>query len=145
MNTFLPYPEFDRSAACLDMKRLGKQRVEVLQLLQALLGITEGWKNHPAALMWKGHENSLNQYGCMICREWHDVRKFKDTVREKIEKLWIPGQLAVPPSWVGNPDFHAAHRSNLLRKDAVWYGQFGWTEPATLPYVWPVKKNSLDS
>ena len=33
MQTFLPYADFAQSAKVLDMKRLGKQRVEVLQLL----------------------------------------------------------------------------------------------------------------
>jgi hypothetical protein len=42
------------------------------------------------------------------------------------------------PPWWGDPAFHASHRSNLLRKDPVWYGQFGWAEPPDLPYVWPV-------
>ena len=28
MQTFLPYPDFKQSAACLDYSRLGKQRVE---------------------------------------------------------------------------------------------------------------------
>jgi hypothetical protein len=36
MQTFLPYPNFAQSAACLDNKRLGKQRVEVLKILNAL-------------------------------------------------------------------------------------------------------------
>ena len=34
MQTFLPYPDFARSAAVLDRQRLGKQRVEVLQILK---------------------------------------------------------------------------------------------------------------
>lgn len=36
MNTFLPYPSFKDSAKCLDNKRLGKQRVECLQILRTL-------------------------------------------------------------------------------------------------------------
>jgi hypothetical protein len=51
-----------------------------------------------------------------------------------------PNQYLDPP-WLGNPYFHAAHRSNLLRKDAEkgwgWYCNFGWEEPDDLPYVWP--------
>ncbi|WP_407659745.1 pyrimidine dimer DNA glycosylase/endonuclease V, partial [Kineococcus indalonis] len=35
MQTFLPYPGFARSAAVLDAPRLGKQRVETLQVLRA--------------------------------------------------------------------------------------------------------------
>ena len=36
MQTFLPYPDFQLSAECLDYKRLGKQRLEAFQLLVAL-------------------------------------------------------------------------------------------------------------
>ena len=36
MQTFLPYPAFDLSAQVLDRQRLGKQRVETLQVLKAL-------------------------------------------------------------------------------------------------------------
>jgi len=42
------------------------------------------------------------------------------------------------PLWLGNEELHASHRSNLLRKAPLWYGQFGWTEPDDLPYIWPV-------
>lgn len=38
MQTFLPYPNFIGSAKVLDSRRLGKQRVENLQIMQALLG-----------------------------------------------------------------------------------------------------------
>ena len=33
MQTFLPFPDFQQSAAVLDRVRLGKQRVEALQIL----------------------------------------------------------------------------------------------------------------
>lgn len=122
------------------MRRLGKQRVECLQLLNALYGFTKGWSNHPAALMWKGHERSLVFYALAICQEWKR-RGYKDTCADKIiefSKQHISSSdLGAPPSWLGNDSFHAAHRSNLLRKDAGWYGQFGWAEPNDLPYFWP--------
>jgi hypothetical protein len=38
LQTFLPYPDFAESAAVLDRMRLGKQRVETLQIAQALWG-----------------------------------------------------------------------------------------------------------
>ena len=64
MQTFLPYDNFNLSLEVLDYRRLGKQRVESFQLLNALLGRTEskGWINHPIAKMWKGYENSLKLY-----------------------------------------------------------------------------------
>jgi hypothetical protein len=42
------------------------------------------------------------------------------------------------PDWFGNKEFHASHRSNLLRKDPEFYGKYGWTEPHDLPYIWPL-------
>lgn len=137
MNTFLPYPDFVTSARCLDNRRLGKQRVEVLQLLRALIYGAGGWRNHPAARMWRGHEGALALYGMDCCMEW--VRRgYRDTCFGKIDAMFPDGFAAPLPPWFGREDFHAAHRSNLLRKDPVWYGQWGWSEPNDLSYVWPV-------
>ena len=51
VQTFLPYPDFERSARTLDPKRLGKQRVETIQVVRALTRPGYGWANHPAVLM----------------------------------------------------------------------------------------------
>lgn len=140
MQTFLPYDDFAESARVLDRQRLGKQRVEVLQLLGALLNDGKaGWANHPAARMWRGHEGLLAYYGIVICNEWIS-RGYRDTCRGKISAFEPLCSIRTfdPPPWLGDEAFHASHRSNLLRKDAEWYGQFGWQEPDDLPYVWPV-------
>jgi hypothetical protein len=131
MQTFLPYPSFEDSVRCLDYRRLGKQRVEAMQLLNALRGKTDGWVNHPACKMWRGHEAALAVYMNYCIDEW-TRRGYKNTMKHQ--------QLGccLVPSWVGREDFHASHRSNLLRKDKEWYSQFGWTEPDNLPYVWPI-------
>ena len=52
MQTFLPYKSFVKSAQCLDNKRLGKQRVEAMQILKSIYIEDYGWKNHPATKMW---------------------------------------------------------------------------------------------
>lgn len=135
MNTFLPFPDFAKSAACLDTKRLGKQRLEVLQLLSALHGETIGWRNHPAARMWRGYEYALVQYGVAVCVEWVN-RGYNDTLRFKIALYSDAPKTGMPP-WFGDEQFHASHRSNLKRKDHVHYAAFD--EPADLPYIWPVK------
>ena len=132
MQTFLPYPDFKQSAKCLDNKRLGKQRVEAFQILKALNNQSSGWRNHPAVLMWKDFETTLSMYmDCMI-KEWIN-RGFNNTMKlsDKHTKLF--------PMWLGLEEFHAAHRSNLLRKDPIYYSQWGWTEPDNLPYFWPTK------
>jgi len=136
MQTFLPYSDFAQSAACLDNKRLGKQRVECLQILNALTNPNYGWQNHPAVKMWRGYETGLHNYGAIVCKEW--IRRgFKDTCLGKIEQLGYDRGGLTPP-WLGSETFHASHRSNLLRKDPVWYGKFGWTESHDLPYIWPL-------
>jgi len=126
MNTFLPYPDFALSARCLDRARLGKQRIEVLQLLRGQ------WPNHPASRMWRGYEVALCHYGWAICDEWLE-RGYKDTVRQQ---LHVEGSY-VAPWWLGDPEFHASHRSNLLRKSLLHYSSYGWEESPFLPYVWP--------
>ena len=119
------------------MRRLGKQRVETLQILNALSNPSYGWGNHPAVRMWRGHDASLVQYGLAICQEWLR-RGYRDTCAEKIA-AFAPSEdpFSRPPTWLGDEAFHASHRSNLLRKDFDHYKQFLWTEPTDLPYIWP--------
>lgn len=132
MQTFLPYPSFVKSFKCLDFRRLGKQRVESKQILDALAGRSKGWRNHPATKMWSGHENALKLYHNLCIKEWvargyvNNMPLF-DLKRKKI----------VEPCWLGDEAFHAAHRSNLLRKAPEYYEQFGWSETDDLPYIWP--------
>ena len=59
MQTFLPFADFARSAAALDTVRLGKQRVETLQVMRALTVPDYGWRHHPVVKMWRGHRPAL--------------------------------------------------------------------------------------
>lgn len=136
MQTFLPYVSFIDSARCLDRQRLGKQRVEAKQILQAIqYGPGAGWYNHPACRMWRGHESALALYGAAVCKEWIG-RGYKDNLfpffLERIQENVI-----LPP-WLGQDTFHASHQSNLLRKLPTHYARFCWDVPNDLPYVWPV-------
>jgi hypothetical protein len=148
MQTFLPYKDYTKTAKCLDMKRLGKQRVECLQIMKALCFDSYGWKNHPAVKMWVGYETGLLRYSNKICDEWV-ARGYKDTCKDKIEAIyssWIAKKLAKnedinleDPDWLGNTTLHDSHKSSLLRKKYEWYIQFGWDIPIDLPYYWPVE------
>lgn len=73
MQTFLPCPGFTDSARVLDVKRLGKQRVETKQVLRALTVRGYGWRHHPAAAMWAGYEEALVRYGLEVCAVWCDL------------------------------------------------------------------------
>ena len=70
MQTFLPYPDFAASARVLDQARLGKQRVETLQALRALVIPDYGWRQHPAIRMWMGYVPALTVYGLAMVSEW---------------------------------------------------------------------------
>ena len=66
MQTFLPYANFKESASVLDWRRLGKQRVEGMQIINAISGVPrkdgkpyKGWTNHPCSIMWKPYLNAL--------------------------------------------------------------------------------------
>ena len=133
MQTFLPYPDLRDSVACLDNKRLGKQRVEAMQILNVLEGRRQGWKNHPAVKMWTGHTAALHLYKDLCINEWVS-RGFNNTMLRTATTIDLEPNL---PNWWGG-DIHATHRSNLLRKDADHYGQFSGAEPNDLPYHWPI-------
>ena len=83
MQTFLPVAEFAESARLLDSPRLGKQRVETLQILRAIELPDYGWANHPAVLMWRGRTPALVAYGLAMARIWRE-RGFADTTEPQI-------------------------------------------------------------
>ena len=152
MQTFMPYPDFDSSARALDPRRLGKQRVEAMQILNALTLPGRGWQRHPAVLMWKGYEEALVRYSLDVCRVWCELG-FADTCADKVtealrDRLGIDhvrtqAELAAAgglPPWLGDEALHRSHRSSLLRKDAEHYRPLFGDVPDDLEYVWPVRK-----
>lgn len=140
MQTFLPYPDFVETARCLDDQRLGKQRVECLQILKTIINGEGSWFNHPAVQMWIPYRFALYYYGNMCCKEWRD-RGYGDTCGQKMFDLLVKsgnakGPFVMPP-WIGEPKFHDSHKSNLLQKDYDFYKQYAWDVPIDLTYYWP--------
>lgn len=133
MQTFLPHPSFEQSLACLDFRRLNKQRLEALQIYKIITGISPNsrWRNHPAVRMWRGSSESLALYYNLCIEEWVQRGYVNNMI-----KIEIPHRIKYP-IWFGRYDFHASHRSNLLRKNPEFYSRYGWIEPDTLPYIWP--------
>ena len=136
MQTFLPYPNIEKSLKVLDSKRIGKQRVEAFQILNILTKRTQtkGWRNHPVVKMWEGHTNALKLYFNKSLEEWIS-RGYKNNMKPEI----IRGKI-IFPKWFGNRKFHSSHKSNLLRKDKKYYSKFKWKESPDLPYIWPKNK-----
>ncbi|MFD5877097.1 MSMEG_6728 family protein [Streptomyces sp. NPDC060322] len=149
MQTFLPYADFRRSALALDPRRLGKQRVEAIQVLRGLTVPGHGWRHHPAVRMWTGYEEALVRYGLDVCAVWSAEGRAdtcaatlredlaaslgRTTVRTAAE-LAAEGEL---PPWLGDEAFHRSHRSALVRKDPDHYRPLFPDASPDEPYVWP--------
>ena len=155
MQTFLPYVGFEASARALDLKRLGKQRVEVIQIVRALTVPGYAWKTHPAVLMWQGYEEAIGRYGLAMCDVWVE-RGFGDTCAATIvddlstygispirseEELREAG--ALPPWLVDGDPVLESHRSALVRKDPELYGPLFPEADPEVAYVWPVRSASV--
>lgn len=162
MNTFLTYPNIQQTARSLDSKRLGKQRLETLQLLNTMVGCKlvaekginltdwrkvklsglskgereivkkrrlalarkksslklKGWVNHPARLVWVGHEKALARYGLIICKEW-ERRGYVENIAPHIAVLSSHFPDTGWPDWVFDPNAHLLMRQSLRFKEVV--------------------------
>lgn len=139
MQTFIPYEDIDQSVKCLDDKRLGKQRIEAIQIARALLGLSNGWINHPAVKMWKGYESFLiHVYLRKVMDEW-TRREFKNIKCEAhYQQLKLLVQYnPIKPYWI-NREFCLRHQSNLLRKKYEYYKNY-FSVKDNLEYIWPIQ------
>ena len=144
MQTFVPEISFANSVRVLDRQRLGKQRVETLQIMKALAGLSKGWVNHPATRMWRGYESALLDYQMYTVREWK-ARGYKDTCWEKTCAVYSEHFGSIPdlstvriPHWVGDNRVHDSHKSALVFKDPVWYSVIYPFVKGEYNYYWPV-------
>ena len=155
MQTFTPYSDFEASLRALDVRRLGKQRVEVIQIVRALTVPGYAWSSHPAVLMWQGYEEALGRYGLIACDIWID-QGFADscaaTITEDLRRAGVSGirpyaELAAAgalPGWLFDDALLLSHRSALVRKDPDHYRPlFGDEVPPDLPYLWPVRSPAV--
>ena len=150
MQTFLPYPDFEKSVRVLDYRRLGKQRVETFQVLNILLDRTptKGWRNHPAAKMWEGHEDWLFLYNEAIVKEII-MRGYKNSTRDTFDQIYQENFLMLEsdePWWLGHEKLHYSHKGRLYEKDPdkyyfyhefADYRELGYTCCESCSYYWP--------
>jgi hypothetical protein len=146
MQTFVPFADIKKCAEVLDLKRLGKQRSESKIILQTLAkkatapeSAKIGWKNHPAVLMWEGHEDFLRLYSISICTEWIS-RGCMDTTLSWFIEGFSWDYKPTPPLWWGDERVHESHRSKLLSKNLDHYGTYFSSTPSDLDYFWPITK-----
>lgn len=122
MQTFVPYDSFEKSFKVLDYKRLGKQRVEALQILNVLNNpeSSVGWRNHPAVLMWKGYEDCLRLYHDLCISEWTS-RGYRNNMKYFILDKMTDFSEIEYPWWFGNENMHRSHRARLIQKNRDFY------------------------
>lgn len=156
MNTFLPYQSFIHSAQSLDNKRLWKQVLECKQLLTILAkqhcyykthkirpdnlnywGFG-GWSNHPALIMWSKHPKALAWYAMACVGECkrRGIAKYTKVFGE-ISEIAANFSYNGLPRWIGQENFHLAHKSNLIRKLPEHYVPLFGNVPNDKEYIWP--------
>lgn len=148
MQTFLISSSFWQTAECLDKKRLGKQRVEGLQILKAIRDPNYGWQNHPAVNMWRECPVALFEYTYIICEYWREVRGYKDSIQNTLIKEFpllhqeMYHKPTQRPTWFLNKEIldkvTSSHRAALLAKNHKHYNQFKWSDLPKIDYFWPV-------
>jgi len=133
MQTFLPHSTFDSCARALDNKRLNKQILEGYQILNVNSGMSEtgGWRNHPAVLMWRGHEGSLLEYVRSMIME-AKLRGIGTEGNEKninllVSKIRYKLNYGAPDWMFDNLKLMrviTTHRFNLFKKDPLYYARY---------------------
>jgi len=135
MQTFITDTDVSKSMQSLDVKRLGKQRVEAKQIYLALTDPEYGWKSHPAVRMWAGYEQSLAEYALVCCHQWTYLG-YEDSLTD-----WFRARLGprsyVRPWWWWDARLILSHRSNLIRKNPTYYQHIWPNVPPDIEYFWP--------
>lgn len=115
MQVFVPYPSPIDVAKCLDPKRLRMQIIECNQILKAIHGESEAWKNHPVVKMYRPHIQFLAAYADTL---W----SFEQNCLYWIEGLSELADSYRPPFLTES--FCDQHKRRLYTKSPNLYPQF---------------------
>ena len=133
MQTFLPHSTFINCAKALDNKRLNKQILEGYQILNVNSGMskTGGWRNHPAVLMWKGHEGNLLTYIQDMITEAKlrgiNTEGNESNINSLVTKVGSRWNYEAPTWMFDNIKLMrviTTHRFNLFKKDPLYYARY---------------------
>lgn len=121
MQVFVPYSDVFRiveEMAC-DKRRYNKQIVECNQIIKAIKGETEAWKNHPICWQYKHHVKWLEWYKLVF-----EVFREKGYKLSKDEKAILV--LAQPklPIFLNVESYLNSHKRRLYQKSPEFYPQF---------------------
>jgi len=144
MQTFLPYPSYERSADALDPRRLNKQILECVQITKALVGETTSWSNHCVTRMWREAPKGVVLFGLACCKEYRKRPQTRGHHKSEVELVRLlsvcerNGMTENYPRWFNRHKIHEAYKKHLASKDRYYIDLFG-VEPE--PGYWGVDKD----
>lgn len=115
MQVFVPYPSPIDVAKCLDSSRLRKQVLESDQILNAISGQSNAWKNHPITKMYSKHGLWLANYRQCLYLFLHGNTKTAEYFSEDADDIR-------PPFLTDS--FCDQHKRRLYTKAPDLYPQF---------------------
>ena len=132
MQVFHPYKSALKSIQCLDNSRMGKQRLECIQILLANNNIDTEWEvpksvpPHKNVVLWKNYSGYLFYYLGILLNEWED-RGMKNFVcrgmYEKLRNIYGLQENTKRPRFIDNK-FIQTQRLSLLNKKMEHYYKF---------------------
>lgn len=134
MQVFVPFYDIYMTASCLDRRRLWKQVLEAKQIIMAIDGISEAWKNHPVTKMYTPYLQWLVNY--MNCLEayWEgDLNRA--SMYSKVIKC-IKNPIFLTQEFLDN------HKKRLYTKDPVYYNQFSYLGTSEVNMYWSWDNNN---
>lgn len=116
MQVFIPYKEPYKVAEILDNKRLWKQVLECNQIIEAALGRSKYWKNHPVTLMYSPFLDWLGLY--RDCLDLYRKGMYQDAMKCSEKSLLIS------PWFLDYIPLLEQHRRRLYTKNPKVYSDF---------------------
>ena len=156
VNTFIVSTNLKKNFKILDRRRLGKQRLECLQIINALEGTSTGYINHSATKAFysenkkelKNNIKALKIYYNYCLREWikrgyknsmefYTIYKDidKDTYEEYTSYNNRREGIVYMPWFFSYRPFILSHQASLLRKEKDYYKEYFVIDEILKPYM----------
>ena len=141
LQTFLPYPNFYKSASCLDKKRLNCQIKEANQIINIILRKMKikrdgkkGWLNHPVLKIWSDKDG---KYYLKQLIDYTDAMWIMADILGIDNKTWLKRRYKILVTYRKHENkfgkeglikwsrkFHDTIKANLIRKDEKHYNKY---------------------
>jgi len=152
---YLPFDNYAECAKCFTLKRLTKQRHDVMEVLYMLSGRNHPTRgdhfmyNSPPKKVWQYCPLSLVEYGRALCDEYEARTGKQDPIRDRLDNRedWFRrrgGQMSrrTTPDFLKLDAMHNSHRAILARQDPDHYAKFGFERDPDdeKVFYWPVEE-----